>query len=200
MRSSNSSLSAPPFFTTKVRERGTGLGLSSAFSIVHSHAGFITVTSAPDAGATFAVYLPATENAAVVAVSTEPAPRGSGELILVVDDELMICRSLELVLKNSGYAVATACSGAEALAAFQQQGGKVRLVMTDLMMPTMSGAELIRALHAQDSTIPIIAFTGVINPEVRAELEAVGVACILMKPCAPQEILGAISQQLSGTK
>jgi CheY-like chemotaxis protein len=112
----------------------------------------------------------------------------------------MICRSLKWVLTKYGYAVATALSGAEALATFQQQRGKVRLVMTDLMMPTMSGAELIRVLHAQDPTIPIIAFTGVINPEVRAELEAVGVDCILMKPCDPREILCAVSQQLSAAE
>lgn len=189
-----------PFFTTKARERGTGLGLSTAYGIVHSHAGFITVDSAPGAGATFTVYLPVTENVSVTAVSSAPEPHGRGELILVVDDEPMICQSLGLVLTHAGYVVDAAGSGAEALATLEKRHGKVRLVMTDVMMPTMGGAKLIPLLRKQQPELKIIAFTGLISPDVKAELVAVGVDEILMKPCGPREILCAVSQLLAAAK
>jgi signal transduction histidine kinase/ActR/RegA family two-component response regulator len=189
-----------PFFTTKVRERGTGLGLSTAYGIVHSHAGFITVASPAGAGATFTVFLPAAENADVAIVSTVPAVRGSGEVILVVDDEPAICRSVELVLTNAGYIVETAGGGTEALAKFQECRGRVRLVMTDVMMPAMAGKRFIQLLRREEPNLKIIAFTGVINPEVRSELVAVGVNRILMKPCEPQELLYAVGHLISAVE
>jgi two-component system cell cycle sensor histidine kinase/response regulator CckA len=186
-----------PFFSTKVRERGTGLGLSTAFGIVHSHEGFITVESVLERGATFTVYLPAAAKATVAAtVPAEPERHGQGELILVVDDEPMVRRCLNLVLTMHGYEVAMARNGAEAVEVFRQRADEVRLVVTDLMMPVMGGVELIRLLHAQAARLRIVAFSGVDSPVVRAELVAAGVDCFLTKPCVAPELLAAIARQL----
>jgi CheY-like chemotaxis protein len=188
-----------PFFTTKPPTKGTGLGLSTVLGIVRSHGGFIAVTTMPGQGTTFAVHLPAAVDAAGVACSppVEALPSGNGELILVVDDEEPIRRTMRLVLEQHGYRVLTAGEGAEAVSMFLQNRDSVRLVLTDVMMPVMNGVNLTRALRAVDAHVKVVASSGLTDKESHDELCAAGVNDIIAKPCNAREVLEAVRKQLA---
>lgn len=188
-----------PFFTTKPIGQGTGLGLSTVLGIVQKHEGFITVDSEPGRGTLFKVYLPAVSAKPAPAAAPSPARAvsGSGELILVVDDERDIRNSFRLVLEASGYRVQLASNGEEALTHLQRLRGQVRLVLTDLMMPTMNGLALIEALRREAPDLPIIAATGLEEIEKRATLKSRGVTEMLAKPCEEDQLLHAVRQALA---
>ncbi len=159
-----------PFFTTKEVGRGTGLGLSTSYSIVRGHRGALSVASEPGRGATFSVHLPAAEGRPATAVAaTEAVARGRGELVLVVDDEPAIREVVEETLTSAGYRVATARDGLEALAVYEARRGEVALVLTDMAMPGLDGAGLIAALRSRDPRLPIVASSGLQRGEGLAE-------------------------------
>ncbi len=137
-----------PFYTTKEVGKGTGLGLSTALSIIKSHDGFINVYSELNKGTQFSIYLPASKSAAETSVNkqTTPYPTGSGELVLVVDDEENILQVTTATLEKYGYKTLTASDGTEAIAVYTQNE-KIDLVITDMSMPYMDGAATIRALR-----------------------------------------------------
>ncbi|MFA6288199.1 MAG: response regulator [Opitutaceae bacterium] len=187
-----------PFFTTKAVGKGTGLGLSSVLGIVRSHGGFVTVKSEPGCGATFNVYLPAQGETSEPAAASAGAalPCGHGELVLVVDDEPIIRETTQDLLEGYGYTVLTAAHGEEALELFKQHQNDVRLVLTDLMMPVMGGAELIRRLRALSGDLPMMVSSGLLETDQRRELAALGVSEILAKPYGVKDILEAVSRGL----
>jgi two-component system, cell cycle sensor histidine kinase and response regulator CckA len=191
-----------PFFTTKALSNGTGLGLSTVLGIVRSHRGFVTVASKLGRGTTFTIYLPAASDAVAAPAGqpTDSAPRGSGELILVVDDEELVRTATRLTLENHGYRVITAGDGAEGLAIFVQNRTDVRLVLTDMMMPVMGGVTLIHAVHALEPGTKMIATSGLTDHVTRLRLEDAGVDAVVQKPCDPFDLLKAIALQLSGPR
>ena len=134
-----------PFFTTKMPGQGTGLGLSTVAGILRSHGGFVNVYSEPGKGTHFSVYLPASQNQDSIdsATAITDLPRGNGELILVVDDERSILEVATETLTAFGYNVVTAADGVEAVASFAANADRVKLVLTDMMMPLMDGASCI---------------------------------------------------------
>ncbi len=142
-----------PFFTTKEIGQGTGLGLSTSLAIVKSHGGFIRVKSLMGRGTTFEVYLhaPAEAVAAAEAEKAVELPRGHGELILVVDDEIGVREITRRTLENFGYRVLLAAEGAKAVAAFAARRAEIAAVITDMTMPVMDGIATIRVL-ARDET------------------------------------------------
>jgi PAS domain S-box-containing protein len=181
-----------PFFTTKEMNKGTGLGLSTVMAIVKSHDGIINVYSEPGKGTTFKVYLPAMELSAET--QKEPAketnmPRGHGETILVVDDEASILIITGQTLQAFGYQVLTATDGAEAVAIYAQHKNKVSVVVTDMMMPIMDGATMIRALTRINPAVKIIAASGLSSNGSMTKIPGSGVKHFLLKPYTAEALL-----------
>src|SRR5204863_4496433 len=127
----------------------TGLGLVTVRGIATSHGGFVAVDSALGRGTTFRVFLPATEQTAVagpVAPNSSPHSPGRGELVLIVDDEVSIRELLTAYLSRYGYRVIAAANGVEAMSLYSARTAEIALVVTDLGMPEMGGAELASVL------------------------------------------------------
>lgn len=153
-----------PFFTTKERGRGTGLGLATVYGIVKSAGGYISVSSGDGAGTTFSIYLPSTEEAIPVP-TIAPATLGQGSdgserLVLVIEDEPSVRRLTQRVLLRSGFKVATAASGAEAIALVVEERLMPDLVITDVIMPGLSGKETVERIREHLPSLPILYISG----------------------------------------
>jgi two-component system, cell cycle sensor histidine kinase and response regulator CckA len=184
-----------PFFTTKEVGKGTGLGLATTMTIVKSHGGFINVYSEPSKGTRFSIYFPAIEDPNVVATE-EPEremPEGRGELILVVDDEANIRDVTEATLTRFGYRVVTAGDGTDALAAYAMKRDEIKLVLTDMAMPYMDGASLIRALKKMTPDIKVIAMSGMISDGQSAELANLNIDTVIAKPFTAETLLKTLA-------
>ena len=188
-----------PFFTTKAVGKGTGLGLSTALTIVRSHGGFMGVYSEPGKGTQFTLYLPALEMGETARAETKRAelPEGHGELILVVDDEESIRQITRGTLETFGYEVLTAADGTEAVALYAQHRERVRVVLTDMMMPFMDGPATIRALQKLDPQVKIIAASGLGGNEKAAEALSAGVKKFLPKPYTAEKLLTTLAEILN---
>jgi two-component system cell cycle sensor histidine kinase/response regulator CckA len=189
-----------PFFTTKEIGVGTGLGLSTSMAIVKGHGGFIEVSSQPDCGTTFQVFLPTANlersEAAELPDAKVAQPRGRGQLILVVDDEAGVRQVARRTLETFGYRVVVAADGAEALTCYSQHEEEVAAVLTDVMMPVMDGIAAVGVLRHLKPQLPIIAASGLASPEQELQLEKLGVTHFLPKPYSAQDILQALQQLL----
>jgi len=182
-----------PFFTTKELHKGTGLGLSTVMTIVKSHEGLINVYSEPGKGTTFKVYLPATESSAeVLRTQQVSSPRGKGETILVVDDEVSILTITNRTLQAFGYNILAAVDGAQAVAIYAQFKDTIAAVLTDMMMPIMDGGPTIRALTRINPTVKIIAASGLNTNADVAKLSGTGVRHFLTKPYTAATLLETI--------
>jgi CheY-like chemotaxis protein len=156
-----------PFFTTKEQGEGTGLGLSIVYGIVEQFGGAVDVQSEPGEGATFAVYLPCSAEAPepaegarqVAAAPTPPSPPGGMETVLVVEDEESLRSLIELILTEAGYRVLAAANGEDALTLLRGSD-PIDLVLTDSIMPRVSGSELVRRLRAIRPEARVIQMTG----------------------------------------
>lgn len=187
-----------PFYTTKPLGKGTGLGLATVLGIVESDGGFVLVDTKPEQGTAFRVYLPAlgVESAAGGAEAVPTAPRGRGELILVVDDEQAILRIAESLLSHNGYQVILAPNSSEALRLFDKHRTEVRVVLTDVMMPFGDGRELVTHLRQRAPDLPVVAMSGLISPESKAELLQRGAHAFLSKPFSAFDLLTVLENVL----
>jgi len=185
-----------PFFTTKAEGQGTGLGLSTVRGILHHHAGFVTVQTRAGHGTAFTVYLPAAVDGKTDGATTAPTPlpRGNGELILIVDDEELVCELTAQTLIAHGYRAVTAADGAEAIAVFAPRAAEVRLLLTDLYMPVLGGAALARALRRLQPDLRIIAMSGADSASKAAACELT--SAFLAKPFQPETLLPLIHRVL----
>jgi len=178
-----------PFFTTKEKGKGTGLGLSTVYGIVTQSDGLIQVESAPGKGACFKMYFPRVEDEA----TTEPSGRRNSipagtEAILVVEDENSVRLVAERILKNLGYAVLAAKDGEEAISILEDRSGFVDLVITDVVMPGMSGRELgDRALEI-DPRIKILFMSGYTDDSIVRHGVLDGELVYVQKPFTPESI------------
>ncbi len=151
-----------PFFTTKERGKGTGLGLSTVYGIVKQSEGYINCYSEMDRGTTFTIYLPLTLEEADTPLSSASgatAPRGT-ETILLVDDDPGVRNIARITLEKAGYGVIEASGGEEALSAAAARRGGIDLLMTDVVMPRMSGKELARKLEATCPGMKVLYLSG----------------------------------------
>jgi CheY-like chemotaxis protein len=191
-----------PFFTTKDGGQGTGLGLSTAHSIVRSHGGFIHVYSELGKGSRFKVYLPADLTPLEAAGPEDDEtrlPRGRGELILVVDDEEPVRTVTARTLERFGYRAVTASNGAEALSVFVRNQAEIAVVLTDMTMPILDGPATIVALKAIDPGVRIIASSGLNANGHIAKVRGSGVEHFVPKPYTAELLLRVLRKALGGS-
>jgi PAS domain S-box-containing protein len=187
-----------PFFTTKELGKGTGLGLSTVVGIVKSHGGFLQVNSRIGEGTQFKVYLPASvdSNELRPPSSGTPLPQGKRELIMVVDDEDAIRSVAQQTLEANGYRVITAADGAEALLVFSRSREPIRAVVTDMLMPVMDGATLIRALRRHSSDLCLVAMSGLAEQEEIAIQAGLSSGAFLAKPFNMERMIQTLHKVL----
>lgn len=187
-----------PFFTTKAVGKGTGLGLSTLIGIVKNHNGFTTVSSEVGHGTQFQVYLPAAEAVEAPTFENSDLPTGEGELVLVVDDEVPILEITQASLEMNGYTVLTANDGIEAIALYAQYQERIRVVLMDLIMPSMGGVTAIRTLQKINPEVKIIATSGLSSSDDTAEALSIGAKRFLDKPYTSEVLLITIHSVLHG--
>lgn len=186
-----------PFFTTKEQGKGTGLGLSTTLTIVKSHGGFLDVLSEPG-GTTFKIHLPALPGGAIsVHAHEEGLPLGSGEVVLLVDDEAGIREVMKETLESQGYRVLTAADGIEAVSVFERSQEPVALAITDMNMPLMDGVATARALWRLNPFLRVIVSSGSPPNELAPVRSEARQAAYLQKPCTAHSLLTMIAQELA---
>jgi len=186
-----------PFFTTKPRGKGTGLGLSTVFGIVKQLGGHIFVYSEPDQGTTFKVYLPRAEGGIATAPAREAAPGlGGPETILFVEDDPAIRKVLRRFLEVSAYTVLEAATPSEALSLAADYGGRIDLLLTDVVMPEMSGRALAELLTAERPGLLVLFMSGYTGDAIVHQGRLDPDTAFLQKPFAPEVLLRRIREVL----
>jgi two-component system, cell cycle sensor histidine kinase and response regulator CckA len=180
-----------PFFTTKAPGKGSGLGLSTVYGAVKQSEGQVTVYSQPDCGTIFEIYLPRVPESDVEPVR-KSLSKGS-ETILLVDDEDGVRSLVQAVLKNNGYDVLEANNAAAAIEAFEKNSHKIDLVVTDIVMPLMSGFELARELSSRSPGLRILYMSGY---RENASMPGEPVRAFLHKPFTPDALLLKVREVL----
>ena len=183
-----------PFFSSKFT--GRGLGLPVVLGIVRAHSGCITVESQPGRGSVFRVFLPLSEEAVLqkpLAVTQAPRTAGHGT-VLVVDDESIVRKSIELILKRSGFTVLTAVDGVDALELFRQHRDEIDCVLCDLTMPRMNGWETLTAMRKLSPGIPVILSSGYSEAQVMDGEHPELPQAFLSKPYQFETLIDAIAR------
>lgn len=173
-----------PFFTTKEKDKGTGLGLATVYGIVQQSGGYITVSSRPNQGSTFHLFFPRVNRLAAGA-SEEPRTRESSDgaaTILLVDDEEPLRKLVCDYLEARGYRVLTAPNAEQALELAGQRRDEIDLLVTDMVLPGMSGGELAKNLSAQLPRLRTLFMSGTTQDELPGGVHFPEKAPFLQKP------------------
>ncbi|MCP4135391.1 MAG: response regulator [bacterium] len=188
-----------PFFTTKGKGLGTGLGLSVVYNIIKQHKGFIDLYSEIGQGTTFNIYFPALDRETMETVSVEEKdiPRGSG-LVLVVDDEQVMREIAKSIFEECGYEMTGACDGVEAVNIFKEQHQQITCVLLDMAMPNKSGKETFIEMKEIDDTVKVLLTSGLRHDERVEEIMKLGVKGFLQKPFTLEKLARAIDEILNG--
>jgi PAS domain S-box-containing protein len=188
-----------PFFTTKEVGRGSGLGLASVYGVINNHGGQIHVESAPGQGATFMLYLPATDEiddtGPEVPRVSQPTPSG-GAKILLVEDEALIRKYCEEMLRSLNFDVMAAADGDEAVAMFRNHCTDTDLVMLDMIMPGMDGFNVFKILEEIDPRVKVIITSGFSADQRTDEILSSGPHGYLKKPYTLTELAEEITKVL----
>ncbi len=186
-----------PFFTTKERGKGTGLGLSTVFGIVQQSGGSIWVYSEPGAGTTFKVYLPLVEATLdEMPKALPPAMLRGSETVLLVEDEDQVRAVAKTILKRQGYRILEARNAGEALLLCEKHAGKIDLLLSDVVMPKMSGPELARRLGAGHPQMKILCMSGYTDDAVAMHGGLGPGIAFLQKPITPDSLTRKVREVL----
>ncbi|HEY0764322.1 MAG TPA: response regulator [Pyrinomonadaceae bacterium] len=188
-----------PFFTTKGQGKGTGLGLSTVYGIVKQSDGYIWVYSELGQGTTFKVYLPRVDKAARVDTDLESLaelPRGR-ETVLLTEDEDPVRRLIKTILESNGYQVLEATCGEDALALYKEHTGPVDLIVTDVVMPKMSGRELAENLKTVSPDIKVLYLSGYTDDAIVRHGLLDQKMSFLQKPFTPDALLRKVREALA---
>ncbi|HKT02040.1 MAG TPA: ATP-binding protein [Rugosimonospora sp.] len=189
-----------PFYTTKPRGQGTGLGLATVYGIVTEAGGSISVYSEPGLGTTFRVYLPLVDADASTVTETAPVlvPRGQGQTVLVVEDEVVLGQGVARILDRGGYRVLSAPGPAAALDLYAEHG--CDLLLTDVVMPDMTGPRLAERLHQQQPDLPVLYMSGYPDGQLDAAHLLDNAARVLEKPFTADRLLVQVHQTLAAAR
>jgi signal transduction histidine kinase/CheY-like chemotaxis protein len=186
-----------PFFTTKPVGTGTGLGLSLVHGIVLDHGAALEVRSRAGSGTHFAVYLPLIDAEPAQEPAPLAAPAGNGETVLVVDDEESLVRLSEEMLASLGYEPVGCIGAQQALRVFRSAPRRFDAVLTDAIMPELSGLELMAELRRVRPELPVVLVSGYGGPDLNAAAAAAGAHAVLMKPLGTAELAQCLTQVLA---
>jgi two-component system cell cycle sensor histidine kinase/response regulator CckA len=185
-----------PFFTTKPRGAGTGLGLATVYGIVNQAGGAMAIDSEPGAGTTVTIDFPASKRRAE-AEPAAPVPavtRTGRGTVIVVEDEPPVRRLTARILRDAGFDTVEAVHGDEALELLDRiDSDDVRLLLTDLVMPRMSGRELAERVHATRPELPVLIMSGYADDAIVRYGAEIGDAAFLPKPFTRDSLLTAVS-------
>ena len=190
-----------PFYTTKGVGEGTGLGLATAYGIVKQSSGYIWIDSAPGEGATIDVYLPRVDEPLPAPTTVEDLTAASGEgpargTIVVVEDEAAVRKLARRVLERAGFEVADAPDGEAALALMDERGGRVDLVLADMVMPRMGGKELAERLALTRPDTPILFMSGYTGETLAERGDLTRKDVVLEKPFEPAQLVKAVRSMM----
>jgi two-component system, cell cycle sensor histidine kinase and response regulator CckA len=191
-----------PFFTTKEKGKGTGLGLAVVFGIVQTHRGYIDAESELGHGAKFRILLPVThdeEHAEQPSTQQGDVIPGGFETLLIVEDEKVLNENLHAILTEKGYTVLTAFDGLNAMNIYQERQQDIALVITDLGLPKMTGAEGLKRMKQLNPNAKIIVVTGYLDPDVKSEFLKAGIQKIIYKPYNANIVLKVVREVLDKT-
>ena len=187
-----------PFYTTKGRDKGTGMGLSVVHGIIKSHGGSIIAESDPGQGSTFDVFLPKIEMQTARSADDNRALATGDERILFVDDEKVLTDMGRQMLERLGYKVVCRTSSIEALELFKAQPGNFDLVITDMTMPNMTGDKLAAALMDIRPDIPVILCTGFSEQITQEKAQKLGIRKYVLKPMVMNKLARTVRGVLDG--
>ena len=188
-----------PFFTTKRDGGGTGLGLATVYGIVTQAEATIAIKSAPGAGTTFTIMLPATTEAATAIDEPVPYHRvPKGETVLVVEDEEALREVTERIFTRGGYHVITAANGVEAIAVTAAHDGEIHLLVTDVVMPKMLGKEVAERIRVIRPDIEVLFMSGYAETVLASQGRLEPGVALVDKPFSSAELLAKAGQVLNG--
>ncbi len=185
-----------PFFTTKSAGVGTGLGLSLVHGIVTDLGGGIDVANRPGVGAAFTVYVPRQGDVTAPRNVEEPVRAGSGETIMLVDDEVALVRLGEEMMAKLGYEPVGFVSSTSALDSFRGAPDRFDAVLSDEAMPGMTGSELAEQIHRIRPDVPIVLMTGFTTPALATRARDAGVVEVLTKPLVARDMARSLANAL----
>jgi CheY-like chemotaxis protein len=188
-----------PFFTTKELGRGTGLGLATVYGIVRQSGGHIQVSSRLDEGSSFTVYLPRVQADLEPVWESGPVPAspGGSETVLVVEDEEAVRHLLSRVLRSKGYGVLVAQNGNDAVAIAADRAERIDLIVTDVVMPDLSGPALVTQLRQSRPGLRVLYITGYAEEAIGSHGSIGTSSALLEKPFTANQLAHKVREVLA---